>query len=68
MSFSGKEKSETEEINVVKRFYGLPSNCSELERIGYTLNGFYLVNETSNRKIEIVFCRFQQPIIGNECK
>ena len=64
--FSGKVKNDTEVTNPVKRFYSLPSNCSDLGRLGYTLNGFYLVNGTNNRNIEIVLCRFQQPVRENK--
>ena len=48
-------------------FYGPPTNCKELGRIGYTLNGYYLVRSNKNQspksegEIEIVFCRFQFP-------
>ena len=67
LSFSGKQQNDTNEVkNSVKRFYGLPSNCSDLGRLGYTLNGFYLVNGTNNRNIEIVLCRFQQPARKND--
>ena len=52
----------------MKPMYGLPANCNDLGRIGYTLNGFYLVKGTNNRTIDIVLCRFQQPTNGNECK
>ena len=27
----------------ISRFYGPPANCSDLMKLGYTLNGFYLV-------------------------
>jgi len=53
------------------RFYGPPTNCSDLTRLGYTLNGFYLIkaassnNSTKNTvnnetSIETVFCAFKQ--------
>ena len=44
------------------KFYGPPTNCSELEKLGYTLNGYYLVknNNPSNRnKIVTVYCAFR---------
>ncbi len=62
------------------RFYGPPTNCSDLNRLGYTLNGFYLIqpiihSETSvtndsnkigkNHKLETVFCAFKQEGIFN---
>lgn len=64
---SGKEKNETEEQVTVKRFYGPPCNCSELGKLGYTLNGYYLINTSKNRsEIGIVFCRFLLPPGENE--
>ena len=63
---SGKEKDNTEE-NIPKPFYGPPSNCADLAKIGYTLNGHYLVNDSkSSSIIEVVFCRFQLPSGFNE--
>ncbi len=45
------------------RFYGPPTNCSELSILGYTLNGFYLVkiaDITNETKLETVYCAFKQ--------
>ena len=56
---SGKEKKPTEEEEM--RFYGPATSCEELLKIGYTRNGFYLVqgvNATSNRHVEMVECLF----------
>ena len=59
---SEQDKNETEEQKTVQRFYGPPGNCSELGKLGYTLNGYYLVNGSkSSRQIEIVLCRFKLP-------
>jgi len=56
-STSGKEKNLTEEENSSKPFHGPPANCIELQKIGYTLNGYYLVNSSgSNNEIEVVRC------------
>jgi len=48
-----------------KRFYGPATSCEELLKIGYTRNGFYLVqgNATSNNghHVEIVDCLFAHP-------
>lgn len=58
---------ETEEQNTVQRFYGPPCNCGELGKLGYTLNGFYLVNgSTNSMQIGIVLCRFKLPPGENE--
>jgi len=50
------------------RFYGPPTNCSELSQLGYTLNGFYLVKSPQNNdsstkdgkiQVEAFFCKFK---------
>ena len=61
--YTCSEKGDTsnkEQINL--QFYGPATNCGELEKLGFTLNGYYLVkaNEESN-PIEVVFCRFKFP-------
>ena len=54
--FSGKEKNDSE---VVERFYGPPNSCTELNKLGYTLNGYYLVNgSASSHHIEFALCKF----------
>jgi len=52
----------------IRQFYGPPTNCSDLSQLGYTLNGFYLVqsnttnpNDTDSLKTETVYCAFKQP-------
>ena len=62
----GKKKNETDEENL-KVFYGPPTNCSDLSRLGYTLNGFYMVknlalsdNLKKTTKLETVYCAFKQ--------
>lgn len=57
--FSGKEKNYTE-----TRFFGPATSCEEMGKLGYTLNGLYLVNgkrELSKNEIGVVFCRFKLP-------
>ena len=57
-----------------RRFYGPPTNCSDLSKLGYTLNGFYqvksnfsAVNDSSNdddvdtSNVETIYCAFKQP-------
>jgi len=54
---------------VIPQFYGPPHNCSELSKLGYTLNGFYQVKPfISNRsnvddftQLETIYCAFKQP-------
>ena len=55
----------------LRRFYGQPTNCSDLSLLGYTLNGFYLVKSAANslidklgQQLETVFCAFKQPDEG----
>jgi len=62
----GKKKNETDEDNR-KIFYGPPTNCSDLSRLGYTLNGFYQIKNpvlsdklTKTTKLETVYCAFKQ--------
>ena len=66
--FGQDEQNQTNYIKPARIFYGPPTNCSDLKRLGYTLNGFYLVNKTEvdsledgiSHKIETVFCAFKQ--------
>jgi len=62
---SGKGKNKTENGNQANlKFYGPANNCKELGILGYTLNGFYLVNgkdQSNHSGIEVVFCRFKVP-------
>ena len=51
-----------------KRFYGPARNCTELSKLGYTLNGYYLVigdksesNSLESKHIKVVDCRFKKP-------
>ena len=63
------KKDETEDDPKVNEFYGPPTSCEELSKLGYTLNGYYLVNskpannaiKSSETKIETVYCAFKQP-------
>jgi len=57
-------------MKTADRFYGPPTNCSDLVRLGYTLNGFYTVtapgkgslNTTKDTsQLETVYCAFKQP-------
>jgi len=57
---SGEPKNETDEA----RFYGPATSCEELGKLGYTLNGLYLVDckdKSLKVKIEVIECRFKQP-------
>ena len=53
-------------------FYGPATSCQELGRLGYTLNGLYLLlgkDSNSNKKkkdIQIVQCEFHQPQMESE--
>ncbi len=60
-----KSKNNTENENQDDRqFYGPAKSCNELGNLGYTLNGYYLVNGKDKSErigVEVVFCRFKQP-------
>ena len=66
-----RPKNETDYIPI-RRFYGPPTNCSELSELGYTLNGFYWVkaHQTENNgttkdgdkmQVEVIYCTFRHP-------
>jgi len=52
------------------RFYGPSTNCSDLSKLGHTLNGFYLVKPANNTddttQPDTIYCAIQQPegIVG----
>jgi len=63
----GRKNNETVNQQNRNLFYGPPTNCSDLTRLGYTLNGYYLVKNPAlsddfkkTTKIETVFCAFKQ--------
>jgi len=59
-TFSGKSNN-TNDVDE-KRFYGPPTNCSDLAKLGYTLNGYYMTrNGNVEGVIGVVYCRFRQP-------
>lgn len=53
----------------------MPSSCSDLNLIGHTLNGFYLVQESNKgvnksgaNKMQTVYCDFQPPVSSSSTK
>jgi len=67
----GERKNDTAD-NYPPKFYGPPTSCSDLTKLGYTLNGFYQVNPILNvqsknstddllAQLETVYCAFKQP-------
>jgi len=55
---------EKEEAAVDTRFYGPASNCNELGKLGFTLNGYYLAkgkDASISNSIEAVLCQFNLP-------
>jgi len=60
---SKNEKNGSKNQNVTdKRFYGPASSCAEISKLGYTLNGYYLIknkNTTKNDLLEVLGCRFK---------
>ncbi len=63
--FSRKKNQSAEENSISDdrvRFYGPPTNCSELAKLGYTLNGYYLTKSSNSQGLlGVVYCRFHQP-------
>jgi len=67
----GKISSNNPPGNQQDRFFGPPTNCSDLARLGYTLNGFHTVTVSSGlvdlntineaAKLETVYGQFKQP-------
>jgi len=46
----------------VQRLNSNPSDCSDIGMLGYTLNGYYLVNGSDNAKrFGVLFCQFKLP-------
>jgi len=59
----GKKRGDDDDPSI-RKFYGSPTNCSDLSLLGYTLNGYYLVkpvSETLNTLLETIYCAFKQP-------
>lgn len=62
-------KNKTDAEPAIPKFYGPPHNCSELSKLGYTLNGFYQVkvhvsnssNANDFTQLETIYCAFKQP-------
>jgi len=74
MYYSKKDRNNETEVEAnAKRFYGPPTSCDDLNKLGYTLNGYYLIKgkEKSNAsQIQVTYCRFHQPTgvkLGNKC-
>jgi len=70
-------RSEKEQNSVVnyeeEEFVGPPTSCETLAKLGYTLNGFYLIKGNDRKskgdqinKIQTVFCQFKQRQILEE--
>lgn len=58
------DRNNKTENQIHNKFYGPPTNCSELSLLGYTLNGYYQVKsgDISNiAQVDIVYCSFKQP-------
>lgn len=46
-------------VNQTEDEISVPSSCHDLSKLGYTLNGIYLVKGENSPKVDIVFCNFQ---------
>ena len=55
----------------VLQFYGPAANCHELGKLGYALNGYYLVKNMQQemrnheRAVDVVHCLIQKPLKGS---
>ena len=71
--FDKDEDDDTTKKPLPRKFYGPPTNCSDLSRLGYTLNGYYLVrnsytdtmtnnhfNSSYINNVDTVYCAFKQ--------
>lgn len=57
----GNENNRTEEQNITK-LNSNPTNCDDIKKLGYTLNGYYLVNDSNiDGLFSVVFCQFKLP-------
>ena len=57
----GKTKNKSEE-QTVQQINSNPTNCNDIGKLGYTLNGFYIVNGNDNtERFGVVFCQFKLP-------
>lgn len=72
--YRAKESSFNDEDETIgRKFYGPPTSCNELSMLGYTLNGFYVVEKKNqahketnrSKKIEVIYCQFHQPHYRN---
>lgn len=63
--FKSEKPKNNSDIASAITFYGPASSCEELRMLGFTLNGFYLVDGKDKLKkgqtIEVIECRFKQP-------
>ena len=59
----GSQNSTNDDGNNAARFYGPPTNCSDLGKLGHNLNGYYLVKSSDpsqKNKMMTVYCAFRQ--------
>jgi len=60
--------NKTTEKNV-PRLNSNPADCNDIGMLGYTLNGYYLVNGSGNAKrFGVFFCKFKLPPGTIQCK
>jgi len=64
-----KEEKKPAGPKVLLRRYSNPANCNEIGLLGYTLNGYYLVNSSDSAgQFGVVFCHFKLPPGAVKCK
>ena len=62
-SSDGKEKNKTVK-QIFKRLNSNPASCDDIRKLDYTLNGYYLVNDSTSEGTAlfgVVFCQFKLP-------
>ena len=62
-SSDGKEKNKTVK-QIFKRLNSNPASCDDIRKLDYTLNGYYLVNDSTSEVTAlfgVVFCQFKLP-------
>jgi len=66
---SQKEENKTADQKVLLRRESNPANCNDIGLLGYTLNGYYLVNSSDTAgQFGVVFCQFKLPPGAVRCK
>jgi len=67
-----EDKNKLADEQITKKLQNNPTNCNDMGKLGYTLNGFYIVNGGDNiERFGVVLCQFKLPLgeaYENKCK